>query len=409
MNYQETIELWEKCQDVKAKFLAKNPEQEVDAQELAAKIWNKWSDAVSESSSNEERTTTFFQHRFETIADFSNFRFPGVIYLNEAQFVKEATFLNCTFKGEARFDLCSFLDTVKFGGTVFELYTNFIASEFHRKVLFDDVIFKFGRQQSKNNETSTESNFTNASVDFGEAHFKGLASFRRIKFRQMADFAGASFEGVTFFSNCSFEDIPNFVQTNFTSVPIFDLDTTWFNDRDRGIVVGFFKSIFGKTSPGQTERFVALKKMAIDNYDVRSEMLFWSGELRSLRSLDSKNQTRPPWSIWCFNLLYGITANSGRSVIRPLIFLIASIIFMATYYIGHSRELICSNALQLLELALHNTFSFLNLLNENEISAKYALIHTHNGMFYVEFFHKVLSLIFLFLFFLGLRNNLRIK
>ena len=77
-------------------------------------------------------------------------------------------------------------------------------------------------------------------------------------------------------------------------------------------------------------RWRALKKLAVAAHDHDREQLFFKGELRARRWATDK-----PWhAVFWFGLLYGWLSDFGRSLVRPIVWLVLLWLVFAGLYLG---------------------------------------------------------------------------
>ncbi len=286
-----------------------------------------FSENVKFNKATFSRSPTFYRATFSQKANFENVTFMQTAFFNKATFSEEVWFNHATFSSYAAFNEAMFSKYATFENMTSSGYTGFNHATFLKTARFSNATF------------SKDAKFIGASfkgsASYHEAHFQGPALFTAIKAERDFSIAGAHFQRV-----------PDFVQANFAEAP--KLDSTHL--RPGFIEQGrFWKSVVKRLSKGDADvpaRWRALKRLAIQGYDHERERQFFAMEIRSARFV-----TDWPfhWKLWDANvwngifrfwlgLLYQVTSNFGRSVLRPTLLLFASILFFAAIYLGESHK-----------------------------------------------------------------------
>ncbi len=245
----------------------------------------------------------------EKTADLTGVAFPGNVsftgFTKDKPFPR-ACFFKTAFSGEANFREAAFSG-----------YANFIEAVFIGDAFFREAAFS-GDANFFKAAFSGDANFFKAAFSggayFREAAFIGIADFSggadeeapSRRFRQ-ADFADAVFEGRADFSNRRFLDTARFTRTIFHAAPEFH-NAELHQDTD------FTGATFKDTSEEHAARAYRTLKLAMGKVKARNEeAMFYAYEQKSLRRRDDT-----PRPVKALSWLYELTADYGRSFVRPL-------------------------------------------------------------------------------------------
>jgi uncharacterized protein YjbI with pentapeptide repeats len=344
------------------------------------------------------------------IAQFSvDAYFDGAIFSGEADFSgatfkdkAKANFISAKFKDKANFLSVTFNGTADFTKAKFKHVANFFDATFEKVVIFSGATF-------------------GARALFIKATFNGIADFDAF-----TEFCGeTNFESTTFESICSFnratstECIPSFLGTQYKTAPLIE----------------GFKIPWVKGQPKDNiEKYRQLKKIAIDGANHEQELRFFGFETHCKIYLEYPALTR--FSIW----LYWVFSNFGQSLLRPLgalvlVWIVAAAITISTTMKSPIPEtlvsLIMFEDLGPCEAIPSNAFrSKLDAIRSQSIGSSLTLPviamdkdtqHQRNQCLYgqgggvpetnriINGIQQVLSLIFLFLCGLVVRNRFKIK
>ena len=251
---------------------------------------------------------------------------------------------------------------------------------------------------------------------FQSTSFHGKAHFLQNLFCRRAVFEGANFEGEVNFqasksessfslSGASFQKMPGFNQTTFQQAP--DLDEVDF-PRPGFWRIGDRRQVAG---------YRAMRRLAIQGHDYDREQMAFVGELRSRRWTTDKWYQPALW----LGYLYDAVSDSGRSIARPLMTWLATVLFFAVgYWKTAGGPTGCSTvpnhpAVQAFLLSLKNALVGLSTSRDPRFVAAYDCLYGPQVpipvlVTVVEILVQVpvsASLIFLFL--LGVRNRFKIK
>ncbi len=404
-----------------------------DLYKKGRKAWNNWAvkhvgwrvDFGGWDFSNEESLNFRFFH-FPGGASFVGATFgDGSVDFSEATFGDgfvdfagaifgdgDVKFIRANFgDGGVNFVGATFGDGgVNFGGAIFgDGDVNFIVAKFgdglvnFAGAIFGDGDVKFIR-----------ANFGDGSVNFADATFgKGLVSFvvatfgddpvifARTKFGDGdTSFSGASFAGTTTFDDATFSRVPDFRQTHFgRDISMEGMSVAYKQEAT---------SRFLKRAAGSEDasRFRKLRRMAAEAKDHTRELAFFAQETRARYGHDLKKARQ-----YFPFLLYHFFSNFGQSFWRPALGLFL-IWILAAEGLYHSRYCMSGARFDAYMLSLSNTMPFLNWgrsVRPDYLTALYGeTISQHPTVSVIMYGQGILSLIFIFLIGLALRNKLRL-
>jgi hypothetical protein len=451
MNGEETIALWERCQNAgkeAAHLESSLPLQEkvalwrnqaisgdrAQADDVASAIWNAWALSVLSKrralekadkwkvsyrydywweehvavGANEE-TARWFE---EATANFVDFAFPAG---NSAHFRKfifpgPALFWIARFQDEALFDDAVFHDTAWFSGAEFSNIAEFRNCEFKDRV-------RFRRTKFHGNVRFNRCRFLKLAF-FSQCTFDSFTSFKEAEFCNDADFSAIHVMRAFELSACSFAKVPSFNQADFKQPP--DLDNVRFR------LPGFWRG----RGAGLAAKYRAIRRMAIQGADYEREQMAFKGEIRSRRGTEHK-----PWHIaFWFGLAYDALSDFGRSIGRPLALWGLSILIFAGIYlwnagIGLDRWNETCEAAKAARWEKALTLSFSNAIvlgspRNHDINAIYACLYDWDAAqslpegrrlplprwsTAIQIVQSLSSAVLIFLFLLGVRNQFKIK
>ncbi len=400
MNREETIALWNECQEAKRSALEAGDAYDI-AQKKAAETWNAWAEPLhlslvqngggseaKEAAARVDFSGTNIVARSDgwkpgTLAaeggfDASGFMFPG-----------NANFRNATFSVEAKFEGATFFRESSFDGATFSNYASFRKASIIGGIWFNNAIF---------------SDIT----WFVGARFSGDVSF-----------CAATCKSTFLLYEANFAVVPDFTLANFPAPPVLD-----HVEIERSPLWN------SKANSDHPAAYRALKRMAIAAHDRDREMDFFAGEMRATRFVSDHPW---PWTngwassgrFWV-GMAYDLFSDFGRSMVRPLLCWLATVLLAAGFYLGQANDsgrcanldLRTSPSVEALQLALRNG---LIVLYSGDESA-----HRIHGCLYgmvgktetpyvpasvstVTAVQKFFSLLFIFLIGLALRNMLKMK
>lgn len=274
-------------------------------------------------------------------ADLTGVVFPGFINFGQfdrssplpaisfsyAVFSDLAGFINAAFSGYTHFGNAVFSSRVYFRGAAFSDFANFYNAAFSDLTVFNNAVFS-GRTVFNNAVFSGHAYFDEA-VFVGNANFYGGAGdgaapsnifrhigFENTKFTKKADFTNRRFLDTTVFRNTFFGMAPEFHNAELHQ----DTDFTWAK--------------FPDTESEHAVRAYRTLKLAMGNVRAREEeAMFYALEQESLRKRRDTS-----WSVKTASLIYKLTADYGRSFVRPLVGLL--IVEFVFYYFYNGARII---------------------------------------------------------------------
>lgn len=384
--------------------------------------------------------TEFIESRFGGHVSFENSSFESSTRFEAIQFCERANFFASTFKACVNFDAPEFMAGAVFSRTQFdgEAVFNkpsfssdglFINVVFNKEALFLDAIFK--RDALFNGSTFHKD------VNFDYTRFEGNAIFDKVVFREFAYFISAYFKddatfiavkGDSFFTlkGAVFESVPDFRQAHFAEAPQLD-DATFYSDRAAAITDEF------------TVRWRALKRLAIQSHDHPRELNFFAEEIKSMRNVEHRRL--PNWSnfskdipLWpggskyWMGMLYEVLSDFGRSILRPLGWLMVVMVFFSVFYflchlhfspfdVEPSRAVDCDPVFGAIYLAMQNGLLFSGLGRLSKLEKTYACLYGGNPsdptmpdlVVFFGMLQTLFSAALIFLLLLAIRNHFRIK
>lgn len=343
--------------------------------------------------------------------------FPGVQFLNgasfnQAKFEGEAHFPRANFKGNISFRQAKFLDIVVFLNVAFSDRADFQDVTFMRLAQFSNAKF-----------------LDNAT--FHQGVFKGPAYFRESLFKESAEFKAIKGKGSFSLYNVQFNHVPDFSEAHFEEAPLFD-NVNLEPERFRGISAQ-------ESDTNLSARWRALKRLAIQGYDHERELQFFKGEVIARRRTQDKWRHAQFWVGW----LYQILSDFGRSIVRPILCLVISLLAFTIFYLSHSQytfqQLFCESStcmvssryplIAALALSVHNAVPFATRGSSVQLEQIYLCLYgTQKDMLLVQdglpknfipiipyevafagVFQFFVSAVLIFLLVLALRNHFRIR
>lgn len=303
------------------------------------------------------------------------------------------------------FDKCVFFNLADIQNAEFSCATTFSESKFLSVSIFSDIDF---RAQANFESTAfseiglfDRSKFHNAAA-FSHISFGGYASFTGVVFSEDAEFKNCRFRGDCDFVNVKFKSTTNFNHTVFASPPKFHgaemhPDSIW-PERD-----GCWpETPKDKIKAREAERAWSSLKWSMNQVQRHdSELDFFAKELEA-KSITLKWPRR-----WVIGLYKGLS-NYGRSAFRPFFWwLVTYVGAFAVNFCSFSETKNDEAAVETLTIAsftLANAFPF-----GRETDAIEDLGEVPRWLDFISAGHTFLSLLFIFLIGLALRNRLRIK
>lgn len=390
---------------------------------LGREFWNKWMEEEAHSlyrfSHNYmQEVSTPYRDKIETtLKDISDFcqkdpdqLFPSdLIDFKSTVWNEKADFEGFVFRGEVNFEF-----------SVFEKEATFLGATFHKRALFMNCRFL------------NAANFINSEV-------KMLLSFFQVRFSTVPFINGLSLNGIISFDGA---DWPKAKGDSFLKRQTIKFLDSYNVSKMRVLGVRhLYRELFLKSNSNISEKFNKgfslirkdveryfdekpksesykeasisnvksaygyLKYLAnqVDNHEV--EMVFFRRELHA-KSIMKKTGI----SHWFVIFMYGLVSGYGKSIVRPLVALVASLlIFSLVYYSmfgGYLSWQMCFG------ISLDNTFIFLptdKLLSGWDVNIRPVNDFQFFKYKFLRMSQLMISIILVFLVALGIRNELRIK
>jgi hypothetical protein len=287
---------------------------------------------------------------------------------------------------------------IDFARTIWYEDVDFKKAIFKQAVYFEDTIFK-------------------QDVYFIDAIFEKYSNFIGTVFNKDAHFLKATFEQDVYFFNTTFTHSVIFLGVNFEKfVPFFTGVKI-----DRNVDFSADGYHFPKYNPKIHDELdistqYSLLKSFMKKMDFPSKELFFHGKELEAKSYDKANEPK-----WLLYRLYGLFSDYGQSILRPLKALIITLLAsFALYYIhflcfaGFGSNII--NISHSAYSAFYYTFPLIQsdtVLHDLAFELKCICIGATNKGGCAKWFsairgvQSIISLFWLFLIGLGLRNNLR--
>jgi Pentapeptide repeats (9 copies) len=250
--------------------------------------------------------------------DFEGFVFPAGAVFERVTFTGDANFKQAVFTGTASFDKATFSGEAQFQRAIFLGPASFAGAAFSWHSRFEGAAFPAGAW-------------------FTSAYFRRTADFERIVADGAFSLAGARFE----------QTPPSFVSARLAVPPDFS-KMQISPGAEPGLFVqsvlgGFFLWLVGQLDSALGGRYRVLRHLAAQTGDHKSEALFTAAELRSRRYTEDQ-----PWhaGFW-LSIIYELVANFGRSVVRPIFWLIALTAVSSWFYLAQHAPAGVSAAAQL--------------------------------------------------------------
>ncbi|MCH9639711.1 MAG: pentapeptide repeat-containing protein [Betaproteobacteria bacterium] len=375
---------------------------------------------------------------FKNVKFGLNTEFLGTDFSN-TQFDLSALFEGAEFKEQAIFEGTKFGNLAGFRNSAFEGNVSFKEAVFDRKAIFTGAKFILGVKN--NDENSHEINFRKThfyeDAEFSGAAFEHKVLFESATFEEFANFEMAKFETVffrstkfekdvkfnqceflgndAFFNNVSIKGSALFKNAKFNCVPLFT------GMKLSGVLN--FSAIKWRPVYGKLEEEHNSRNKENSEKDLADIILAW-GQLKVemnrlhmheeeldffAKELEAKSQYEGYKSSKTLIKLFNITCDYGKSISKPFIWLLTINFIAFLAYLG-----ITSSQDDSFFLTLTNSVAFLptdKIIYSDAINRLIEKEYSMSMFIYpiIRFIHMSLSLLFIFLIGLGIRNQLRIR
>lgn len=364
---------------------------------------------------------------FSDNALFCYIKFSGNVQFGGAKFNSRATFRESTFNGNALFGSAKFSDEVSFSDAKFGIYTSFRGSIFIGNAWFDNAIFS--------NEVYFENASFSGNARFTRTLFEGFTSFNETSFENRSSFIAIKGQSYFSFKDATFHLVPDFTQAHFIEAPQFD-------DSDFSKALNHKQS---KRGDNLSSYWRSLKRLAIQGHDHERELIFFAEEIKSQRGIQDKALPNPlnylsnklVWqggTRYWFGYLYQYLSDFGRSVMRPLLWLLILGVLFYIFYLKYPIEdnptlthddpitqltISCERSEAAIYLSARSALPFLPANSYSEkTNRSYECLYGKNSegkankpnvAVFFSIAQTILSTILIFLSLLALRNHFRIK
>lgn len=308
--------------------------------------WNLWANERIQAG---EMPTIDFSGAPLEIEDFKAFIFPGPVKFADVQFVRSISFKNAEFrrdvdfmrtkfKCDVDFTEAKFLKRARFSEARFYGLAQFRKAHFSGRLHLDRIVFAkdavfafaiFGQLvYAPHNEFHSYANFKGAHFDsrllFTNSRFDGESVFRGVKFKR-ANFYGVHFKhSLIKFVSSSFEKVPDLRASVFATPANFQGAKFPYAARP-----GLARLLAQAADRGDAAKYRRLKQIAAEAKDHEGELDFFAKEIRAKRFYETEGR----WAN-AINIGYELLSDFGRSVARPLIWLVLLTVFSAVAILG---------------------------------------------------------------------------
>ncbi len=255
-------------------------------------------------------------------------------------------------------------------------------------------------------------------VIFDDATFEYESDFVAIQAKSLFSITGVTFKGIPDFSQADFKQAPQLDQAHF-------LEGKRMPNRDSDF------DPLARSRGSENEkielpaRYRALKRLAIQSHDFRNELDFHAEELKARRGVIDFPFGRGMGSYW-FGIIYEITSDFGRSLLRPLVCWLVLLVLSASAYFAAQlvRPDHCSSIESAAYIAIRKGIAIVNTEAAEKTKQAYACLYGNEATsvagsipiavvpYVVEAVAITQTLVsgaLLFLLILALRNRFRIR
>ena len=340
--------------------------------------------------------------------DYSKTKFSSVAIFEECTFESEFVFKDSSFQKNSK---PSFRATKFMSGANFENLRCLSEISFESGSIDNNGLMSF-HKASFSHDVDYRFFIFDQPVSFVDADFHGQADFRNIRAKYEFDLSGARFRNV-----------PNFLFSQFSEPPSFE-GVTVSDPLNRQVPSGAadcrpnFLKWFGIARNSESSlKYRKLKSLAIDGHDHRRELDFFAGEIQAKRFWHDKATS----AAFIFGLVYEWTSNFGRSLIRPLIGLAGTMTFFSIVYLlargacTSSECGMCDSVLagDALALSFVHSFPFLFWGRSETLKSVSFCLYGQSSLpleiVIIAVLQNVISIVFVFLILLALRNQFKIR
>jgi hypothetical protein len=359
------------------------------------------------------KSAHFASATFSDDAYFDTATFTDVARFDTATFTDVARFTSATFSGVADFDSATFSGTADFRSATFSGVANFTSATFSGLADFDTATFS-GNAYFPMAAFSGDARFDNAT-------FSGFAAFGSVTFSCNAIFPMAAFSGDAYFGNVIFSSNANFYGATLGKRAVFvNAEMRSQTDFDR---VKFFEppQLFGaKLHEGtrwhgvrwpKTPKDAVAAEDYVDAYErlkLEMDRLKKHGDELDFFALEQQSR-RVLLGFWkgLPIAVYGFLCDYGRSYVRPLSLIGATVLVGAFLFAFHYVGFWTPIPGQAIGISFANTFGVLGIRKDLIDPSQIELLP--GWLKVIATVQTGLGIVLLFLFGLAIRNRFRIK
>lgn len=316
---------------------------------------------------------TFLSTTFHSLFAFRGVKVGGIAVFSRASFGGSAMFNNTTFNSASYFLGATFKDPADYSASIFQ----------------GDVEFK-------------DCNFYGKSLNFKKCQFHEAIDFQP---KDAANLNYISFEGSSFSKQLTisgqYNCIPDLRQTKTSHHIDLSLLTTKLNRH-------FLKNTGVEAAVKQkdADRLCRLKEIAESNKNHERALAFHADELRAKRW-----HIFNPWQS-ILDGLYSLTSNYGQSIMRPCMYLLASVFIFTSATLSQTKQSSydITQMKAALTISVATATPFLAISKEARTNSTEELFNKElpDNYYLYSYIHSGSSFVFMFLIGLGLRNRFRI-
>jgi uncharacterized protein YjbI with pentapeptide repeats len=364
---------------------------------------------------------SFVKASFNKGARFTNTKFFCSPTFQESKFNDRTAFSNAHFHDHADFNNVKFERGAEFTGVTFEASAAFDQSQFNGHAYFDRITVKHDVDFQES--VFKKSRFRNAkfesNVIFAKSKFVSDVTFKNTDFLGETSFQQTHFHENVKFSDAKFKDSIDFSYAIFREAPLF-------HETEIHADITFYKSQFllGENFNHETADAIWDKRrsawrvlrLAMNKaQSVEEELIFFALEMQARARLEHKMAR---WAIQ----LYGLIANYGISIRRPLCWLgcITVFFFFGFALLASDSECFVPSAFRMCEvrpivirLIAFTLISALPILGQSKLAERLASELFGDALttyvLILSAVESLVSLALLFLIGLGIRNLFRLK
>jgi Pentapeptide repeats (9 copies) len=275
-----------------------------------------------------------------------------------------------------------------------------------RGAAFSALAARFGEVTFSGPADFRHATFSDLPVFFGGVTFSSVANFDDATFFTWAYFRGATFKQAATFINAKMENKTSFEAAIFSTQPPSFFGAKLHEGTEWGDVIW----PDAPRDPHAAREFVSAYerlKLEMDRLKKHGDELdFFAREQQCRRVVLGRWAGLPIAT-------YGFLSDYGRSYLRPLLLLVATVFLgtfsFAAHLVGYWTPALSDmgHTRQAIGLSFANTFGVLNI--RKDFIDPGMLLHLPDWLKVVSTIQTIIGLVLLFLFGLGIRNRFRMK